>query len=158
MDRFTTQEEEVRKMIAEATNDIMRKLTNVARKQELNEMARVGFLDNKAKYEVYVRTNDAGFIPHVHIWDSATCGEEFDCCVKLETNEYFFHGHHTDRMNSKMCKAFAEFMEQPCRSPKYKNNYELAVEMWNLNNSDTYDQIKEDSNGNIIMPNYRNIN
>lgn len=157
MDRFTMQEE-VRKMIAEATNYIMRKLTNVARKQELNEMARVGFLDNKAKYEVYVRTNDAGFIPHVHIWDSATCGEEFDCCVKLETNEYFFHGHHTDRMNSKMCKAFAEFMEQPCRSPKYKNNYELAVEMWNLNNSDTYVQIKEDSNGNIIMPNYRNIN
>lgn len=65
--------------------------------------------------------------------------------------------HHNDRMNAKMCRAFAEFMEQPCRSPRYKNNYELAVEMWNLNNSDTYIQIKEDSNGNVIMPNYRKI-
>lgn len=147
----------IEEFISKTTDMIMERLRKLGKRQDLNEMARVGFLDNRAKYEVYVRTNDAGFIPHVHIWDNATCGEEFDCCVKLETNEYFFHGHHTDRMNAKMCKAFAEFMEQPCRSPKYKNNYELAVEMWNLNNSDSYVQIRENENGEIIMPNYRTI-
>lgn len=156
MNNFTTPIE-VKKMIAEAAVDLRRSLLGINESKMLNEMARVGFMDNKAEYEVYVRTSDPGFIPHVHIWDSATHGQDFDCCIKLETNEYFPHGHHTSKMNGAMRKAFANFMEQPCRSPKYKNNYELAVEMWNLNNSSAYVQIREDENGNIIMPDYRTI-
>lgn len=98
---------ELKKIISET---IVSTLRSMNENKRLDEMARVGFLDNKARFEVYVRTDDRGFIPHVHIWDSATNGEDFDCCVKLETNEYFPHGHHTDKMNSKMCKAFNEFM------------------------------------------------
>lgn len=150
-------EEKIREIISEALIDFERSLTKSLRNKRLDEMARVGFIGKKAEFEVYIRTNDSGYIPHVHIWDSATNGDEFDCCVKLETNEYFPHGHHIDKMNKKMCKAFNDFMRQPCRSPKYKNNYELAVEMWNLNNSSSYVQITEDEEGNTIIPNYDTI-
>ena len=150
-------EESVRKIVSEALISFRRSMDKSYKRKRLDEMARVGFIGKKAEYEVYVRTDDSGFIPHVHIWDSATCGDEFDCCVKLETNEYFPHGHYIDKMNGKMCRAFNAFMRQPCRSPKYKNNYELAVEMWNMNNSKSYVQITEDENGNTIIPDYNVI-
>lgn len=145
---------ETRSLIREALIDFAR--SQHGEDNQLNKMARVGFM-NGQEYEVYVRTNDAGFIPHVHIFDVGTNGRKFDCCVQLETNKYFSHGKHTSVMNEKLCKDFAEFMEQPCRNPKYKNNYELAVDMWNLNNSSSYVQIRGDSDGNIIIPNYRTI-
>lgn len=124
-------------------------------KQRLDEMARVGVMLNNL--DVVVFTDDMGKIPHVHIMDKATRGREFDCCVQLETNHYFTHGKHLDVFNNRECKEFNAFMKQPCRSPKYRNNYEFAVEMWNANNSDTYVQIHEDKNGNIIMPDYSTI-
>lgn len=125
----------------------------IAMKQkQLNEMARVGIMNNI--YDVIVYTDDRGYIPHVHIIDRTTKGEEFNCCVRLEANRYFKHGSHQDEFNSSQCKLFNDFMHQPCRSPKYRNNYEFAVEMWNANNSNSYVQITEDENGDIIMPNY----
>ena len=129
----------------------------IAMKQkQLNEMARVGIMNNI--YDVIVYTDDRGYIPHVHIIDRTTKGEEFNCCVRLEVNRYFKHGSHQDEFNSSQCKLFNDFMHQPCRSPKYRNNYEFAVEMWNANNSNSYVQITEDENGDIIMPNYDIIN
>lgn len=125
----------------------------IAMKQkQLNEMARVGIMNNV--YDVIVYTDDRGYIPHVHIIDRTTKGEEFNCCVRLEVNRYFKHGSHQDEFNSRQCKLFNDFMHQPCRSPKYRNNYEFAVEMWNANNSNSHVQITEDENGDIIMPNY----
>lgn len=122
------------------------------KRKRLDEMARVGVMNNV--FDVIVYTDDMGYIPHVHIIDNATRGEDFDCCVQLKTNQYFSHGNHQDIFNSKQCKLFDDFMKQPCRSPKYRNNYEFAVEMWNANNSDSYIQIIEDENGDIIQPNY----
>ena len=119
--------------------------------EAFNERERMRFLD------VVVYTDDKGYIPHVHILDRGTNGREFDCCVQLETNRYFSHGKHLDTFNSKQCKEFNEFMRQPCRNPKFRNNYELAVDMWNLNNSDSYVQIREDKDGNMIMPDYSTI-
>lgn len=147
-------ESEVRQMIREAIFDFSQR--QKGEDNQLNEMAMIGNLHGQ-EYEVYVRTRDGGFIPHVHIFDTATNGRKFDCCVQLEKNQYFSHGKHNSVMGAKMRKEFAEFMEQPCRSPKYQNNYEFAVEMWNMNNSSTYVQIREDEKGNIIMPDYRNI-
>lgn len=123
-------------------------------REMLTEMARVGFMGNM---DVVVYTDDGGFIPHVHIIDQGTRGQEFDCCVMLDDNKYFSHGHHTDTMNSSLRKQFAAFMEEPCRFPQYKNNYEFAASMWNANNSNSYVIVKEDEEGNIIMPNYRTI-
>ena len=125
---------------------------NEREKMRLVEMARVGIMFNNLDVVVY--TDDKGYIPHVHILDRDTNGRDFDCCVQLETNRYFSHGKHFDTFNNKQCREFNDFMKQPCRSPKYRNNYEFAVEMWNANNSDSYVQIRENELGEIIMPDY----
>ena len=99
----------------------------------LMEYARVGFIDNKL--EVYVMTDDPGHVPHFHLRDVKTKGQEFDTCIEIMRSKYFIHGHHNDTLNAKGKKALAEFMEAKCPNEKYENNYELTVDMWNMNNS-----------------------
>lgn len=120
----------------------------------INEMARVGFMDNM---DVVIYTDDPGYIPHVHVIDLGTRGYDFDACVMLEDNRYFTHGKHTDVFNSKQRKCFNDFMHEPCRLPQFRNNYELAVSMWNLNNSDSYVIPKTNREGETIIPNYTTI-
>lgn len=99
----------------------------------LDEMARVGFVDD---FEVIVYTDDPGNIPHVHIIDTATRGEKFSSCVKLEVAEYFPHGgKYKDKFNAKERKAFDKFMRSKPRNNRYATNYEYACAMWNDNNS-----------------------
>lgn len=126
----------------------------IKHKAMINEMARVGLL---GEYDIVVYTDDPGFVPHFHIIDKATRGFEFDCCVKLETNEYFNHGGHEDILSRHDRNNLYDFMLQPHRNVHYRNNYEYAVNLWNDNNSSSYVQINEDNNGNIIVPDYRHI-
>jgi len=126
-----------------------------SQREPLNEMARVGFISGQL--EVYVNTDDGGHVPHVHVRDKATRGHEFETCVELKRNYYFLHGKYKDMMSGNMEKAFAEFMESKPRNPKYQNNYELSVDMWNLNNSVEEVISQYDDDGKIIMPNYRTI-
>jgi hypothetical protein len=121
----------------------------------LDEMARVGFMEGG--YEVYVRTDDPGYIPHVHVRDENTHGKEFETCIQLNTNRYFLHGHYKDILNSQQRKDFAKFMEGPSRNPKYRNNYEYAVDMWNDNNSSSSVTVVTSEDGDIVIPDYRNI-
>lgn len=145
--------EEFEKKLATIIAEVVRNELN--NKKLLTEMARVGVMTNN--FDVVVYTDDMGFIPHVHIIDKGTGGKEFNSCVMLEQSRYFTHGIHTDVFNSKQRKDFNDFMNQPCRSPKYRNNYEFAVEMWNANNSSSYVQIVEDKDGNVIVPDYTDI-
>ena len=125
-------EENLKKDIKDIITETLR--TEFARYMQLNEMARVGFMGN---FDVIVNTDDMGYIPHVHIVDKATRGGQFDTCIRLETNRYFLHGGHKDTLNSKQRKMFND--------------------LWNDNNSDSYVQIREDANGNVLMPDYREI-
>lgn len=101
----------------------------------LNEMALVGSIGN---LEIIVYTCDPGFVPHVHVIDTATRGNLFSACIKLETPEYFPHGgKYTDKFNSKERKTFQKFMESAPRNKRYSTNYEYACSMWNDNNSST---------------------
>ena len=119
------------------------------------ESARVGFINGA--YEVYVHTDDAGYIPHVHIRDKATRGKEFETCVALNSNEYFLHGKYDDKMSGDMIKLFSDFMKSKPLSKRYSTNYELAVDMWNLNNSDTQVDVDYDDDGEMIIPDYKHI-
>ena len=120
----------------------------------LTEYARVGFMDN---LEVIVHTDDPGMIPHVHIVDKATRGRDFDCCVRLDTNQYFKHGIYRDEFNSSGCKAFNKFMHSPYKDDRYQNFYEFAVSMWDANNSNVSVEIKKDADGKVIVPDYTKI-
>lgn len=105
---------------------------------KLNEMARIGYMGIKNRenyFEIYIRTNDPGNIPHVHIRDADTMGEKFSSCVKLESAEYFTHGgKYKDKFNSKERKAFDEFMNKYEEDFKM-TNFEYCLREWNRNNS-----------------------
>ena len=121
------------------------KLMNENIRTVLDEMARVGNLDDKL--EIYIRTNDSGNIPHMYIWDSGTFGQKFHTCVRLDKPEYFHHTGKEDILNSKQRKSLVE-----CLSLFNKRwgitNWKLLLMLWNDNNSKVV--IDEDSK----MPDY----
>ena len=129
--------------------------TNSDHREPLLEMARVGYINGQ--FEVYVHTDDGGHIPHVHIRDKATRGQQFETCVELKRSRYFLHGKYKDVMSGYMAKQFADFMKSQSHNSKYQNNYEYAVDMWNDNNSIEKVIPQYDSNGRIIMKDYRTI-
>lgn len=114
----------------------------------LNEMARVGMFN---RYEVYIRTDDPGKIPHFHIWDYATKGQQFHTCVRIDKPEYFHHTGKEDILNSKMKKSLVDFMTSPSKNKRFDNNWQLLIAMWNLNNSDT--EVDESQ----VMPDYNEL-
>lgn len=138
----------LKKIVRESIENI------IASKRVLEEYARVGIMDG---VELLVYTDDSGYIPHLHLRDYSTKGKVFDCCVRLDTNQYFSHGRHKDRMNAKECREFDEFMRAPSAIPNFSTNYECAVNMWNLNNSKTRIDLQYNEKGEIIIPNYRDL-
>lgn len=128
-------------------------------KEPLYEMARVGFISSGNKqitFDVFVRTDDPGNVPHVHIQSK---NKKFKTCIRLDTNQYFLHGEWRDTFNTKQCKLFNNFMRS------YKDTslgfnitiYEYAVAMWNDNNSKRKLSITNDKDNNIIIPDYSSI-
>lgn len=112
----------------------------------LLEMAQIGTFN---KYTIIVWTNDSGNIPHFHIVDSSTRGEEFHTCIKIEKPEYFHHTGKEDVLNSKERKQLLDFLN-------YSNelgvsNWRYLLLSWNTNNS------TKKVNMNIQMPDYTNI-
>lgn len=133
----------------------------IIKSRRIFDMSRVGFL-TEFDYEVYIRTDDGGNIPHVHVWGRDTKGKKFSTCVKLTTPEYFHHGgRYKDVFNSKQKKAFVDFMSNK-RPPRLvgdlpRTGYELCVALWNDNNSDKDIEIQYDKNNNPIIPDYSQL-
>ena len=71
----------------------------------LEEMARLGNFDD---YEIMVYEGE-GTIPHFHFRNLQN-GKQG--CIKLLTNEYFFHGQYTDTLNSEEQKKRIEESEE----------------------------------------------
>ena len=120
--------------------------------RERRDIARIGFFGRAREYEVYVRTDDECQVPHFHVRDIYT---EANCAICLQSNSYCKH---PQKENYAFRYDFGEllfaFMSEPCRSPRYADNYEFAVIMWNMNNhSDCSYQRDED--GYSIIPDYR---
>lgn len=115
-------------------------------------IARIGFYD-KWKYEVFVVTDDEIQVPHFHVRT-----DEDDIAVELEINSYLPHDkkENSDRMSVETMKGLADFMVQPCRLPKFVNNYELTAVMWNTQNYIQF-RCKTDETGNIIIPDYSRL-
>lgn len=135
------------------------KITIVEREDETHEranIARIGFFGNW-QYEVFVVTDDEIQIPHFHI---RVLGNEV--AVNFSENVYLPHdgkldgNHFPDKMREDLAKGLADFMAQPCRSPKFESNYEFAACMWNMQN-DVQFKCDTDSKGNIVIPDYAHL-
>ena len=120
--------------------------TNNNARQKLWEMATIGHIKN---YKIIVWSNDRGNIPHFHIIDSNTGGEDFNSCIKFLAPEYFFHEGKEGTLNTQERKQLVAFLQEENSDFPSMSNWEVAVRMWNINNSDK----KLDPQ--ITMPNYR---
>lgn len=116
----------------------------------LLEMAKVGNFSDKA---IYVRSNDGGNLPHFHVVDSSTLGNEFHSCIKLLEPEYFIHEGKEDKLNSSEKKRLVKFLKSNSTSKRFSSftNWEVLVTLWNMNNSDR--DIDEDAE----MPDYTRL-
>lgn len=113
----------------------------------LAEMAKVGTIDGN--YDIVVWPRDCGEIPHFHIWDSNTRGNEFHTCIKLEKPEYFHHTGKEDVLNSKMKKELVTFLQAKSKVKKAElTNWQWLVILWNMNES------KHNVDEDLIMPDY----
>lgn len=122
---------------------------------ERTDIARIDFFGRAREYEVYVRTDDECQEPHFHVSDIYT---ETDTAICLQSNNYCKH---PNKENHTFKYDFGEllfaFMKEPCRSPRYADNYEFAVTMWNMNNQSECSWQK-DEDGFSIIPDYRSMN
>lgn len=133
----------------------MKKFQEFMGKRELLlEMAKLGEIDALA---LIIWTRDPGNIPHIHIVDVGTEGDKFDCCIRLDKAEYFKHGSHQDKLNSKQRKSIALFMRSKIDEDADITNYEFAVRSWNTNNPDRKLTLKRDENKNILIPDYTKL-
>lgn len=113
----------------------------------LLEMAKVGPLNDELV--IYIWTNDGGNIPHFHIVDKATMGNEFHTCVKIMSAEYFHHTGKEDMLNSKQKKALMKFFTM---SDKWGDNYwDIVLQEWNRNSS------KIEVDRNLPTPDYTKL-
>lgn len=100
--------------------------------QLLLEMARVGYFSD---FEVWIRTDDPGNIPHFHVWDKNSKGGLFHACVQILKPEYFHHTGKEDEFNAKQKKELIQFLNsKPLKAKRYKTNWEFIVTLWNVNN------------------------
>ena len=120
------------------------------------DTARIGFFGDKYEFEAYVVTDDVCQIPHFHVRDALQMGI-LNAPVRLDANQYIQHGESMDELQNYTLSLLADFMSQPCRSPRFISNYEFAVTMWNMNN-ETQLQIKIDKDGKVIIPEYNMTN
>lgn len=115
------------------------------------EMARVGITEDNL--DIIIRTDDPGKIPHFHIIDRSNKDKKNnEGCIRIDRAKYFSHGGKTMTLNSQQRKHLVKFLNKaPEKSKHYRTNWELLVDMWNLNNSDV--QIPEGTE----MPDYTKL-
>lgn len=114
----------------------------------LNEMATIGKFTNELV--IMVRMNDGGNLPHFHIVDNNSLGDEFHTCVRIDTNKYFHHTGKEDTLNSKQRKKLISFLKQDLGNNW--TNWNVLVDLWNRNNSELTIPL------NTEMPDYSEIN
>ena len=101
--------------------------------EELWEMAKCG--ETEDGLVLIIWTNDPGWIPHFHILNNSNPKKAtFDACLKIETPEYFKHGHHTDILNSKQMKHVIKLLNTII--PTGITRWQHLISNWNDNNSE----------------------
>ena len=113
----------------------------------LLEIAKVGLLNDELV--IYIWTNEGGNIPHFHIVDKATMGNEFHTCIRIMSAEYFHHTGKEDVLNSKQKKTLMIFFTM---SDKWGDNYwDIVLQEWNRNSS------KIEVDRNLPTPDYTKL-
>ena len=107
---------------------------NINEPEMFTEMAKIGSISNKVgqtgNYFIYVYDKEKN-IPHFHIKEKTG---KFDCCIRINEPNYFFHSNHTDMLTKDLKKSLIHFLNQPNKSNGKITNYEVCVVIWNTLN------------------------
>ena len=115
--------------------------------KKMMEMASIGDIDSELT--IIIRMNDTENIPHFHIVDKVTLGNNFHTCIKIETPEYLHHTGKEDVLNSKQKKTLMKFFTM---SDKWGDNYwDIVLQEWNRNSS------KIEVDRNLSTPDYTKL-
>lgn len=98
--------------------------------QMLAEMARV--CDFKS-YTIFVNSKE-GFIPHFHIWDSNSNGQNFHTCIRLDKAEYFHHTGKESILNASLRKDLCETLKEKPKDARFDSYWDILVFQWNISN------------------------
>ena len=111
--------------------DIINPHVSFPQNEELFEMVKCGEIEG---LYIIIWTNDSGFIPHMYIFNNQNPKKAtFDAYLKIETPEYFKHGHHTDILNGKQMRSLINFLQGV---DEYgDSNWKFIIKTWNKNNS-----------------------
>jgi hypothetical protein len=123
--------------------------------EESADMSRIGMM---GAYDVVVYTDDVCQVPHLHVIDKATRGQEFDSRISLNRASYVLQDGHSDKLVASICARFNQFMREPSRNVHYRNNYEAAVNLWNDNNGNSHISLCETEENEVIIPDYSSLN
>lgn len=115
----------------------------------LFEMSRVGCFSD---FEVWVRTDDGGNIPHFHVWDKNSRGGLFHTCVQIAKPEYFRHTDKENVFNARQKHELVDFLRAKlAKSRWHSTNWDFIVTLWNANNLKA--EVPED----IEIPDYSKL-
>lgn len=104
-------------------------------------MSRIGILPQNIELRIY--TDDPGKIPHFHFVSK----DGLDGCIRIDKPEYFPHGHHKSKLNTRQIRELVRFLKKPSKKSGM-TNWEVVLLFWNTNNSDI--ELPED----YPMPDY----
>ena len=89
------------------------------------------------KYFVYIRTNDGGNIPHMHIYKKGY--PSWGSTVKFLSPEYYPHGgKYKDKLSSKLAKELDSMLRSSDPDEDNRTLWQTAIREWNRNNSNRF--------------------
>lgn len=96
----------------------------------INEKTAIKSVDLKGAAgacQIDVFTNEGDYLPHFHI----TNKKGLDCCVRIDTAEFFAHGNHKDTLNSKSMKVLDQKLREKCeKSESGQTNWEYIRDLY----------------------------
>jgi len=70
-----------------------------------------------------------GPVPHFHIKKDQ--GTDLDCCLCIDTNYYFDHGHHSDKLTNPRLKQLNDWLMQVNGKDQNYTNWQYIQFTWN---------------------------
>lgn len=104
------------------------------------EMAQIKWGFMSIKLAIY---GDEGLIPHFHFYKG--CAPEKGIpkdkingggCICITSPNYFSHGNHNEKLSSKEIEGLKEFLKKQNKLDPKKNNWEMILLSWGLENPD----------------------
>ena len=99
-----------------------------------SDFARIGDIDDNL--EVSVGSRNGELLPHFHVWDKGTRGENFHVRIEIGRNAYFGYGRNDAVLDFRQRKMLVDFLNRkPQRTDAFSSHWDAILTLWNLSDS-----------------------